>query len=255
MTVKIGVQLYTLRDLTDKDFIGTLREVSKLGYQGVEFAGYGGLEASALKAVLDELGLQAVGSHIGMDRLLKALPEEIAYNKVLGNRNLIIPWYEDNKLKDPEQRAQFVTNLAEIGQRCLEAGMQLLYHNHEFELLIEVDGEPVLDALYSSIDEKILQLELDSCWVHYAGFNAAEYIRKYEGRLPLLHLKDMRRDAEGNVTTVELGQGEVNLRKIADAAVSSNVEWLVVEQDECPNPPLESIATSMEWLRQYGYMK
>lgn len=251
MTVKIGVQLYTLRDLTEKDFEGTLRAVAKLGYQGVEFAGYGGLEAEKLRGILDELGLACAGSHIGIDRLIHHLEEEIAYNRTIGNSSLVIPWYDKNKWNNPQEREAFLEQIAGIGQACSQAGMKLLYHNHEFECEADESGNPLLDTLVERLDKETLQLELDACWAHYAGVEPGGYIRRHAGRIPLIHLKDMKRLADGGAQPVELGRGEVDLAAIVEAAVATDAQWLIVEQDTCEGSPLDSVAASMEWIRNY----
>ncbi|CAM2812898.1 sugar phosphate isomerase/epimerase family protein [Paenibacillus sediminis] len=244
---KVGIQLYTLRDQLENDFLGTLKKVAELGYSGVEFAGYYGHSAEELKSILDELGLIALGSHISYERLLTALDEEIAYNKVLGNYRLIIPW-----LKDPVSMwNDIVPDFTRIGEACHAQGVELLYHNHDFEFTGKIEGRPLFDALFEAVPEAVMKVELDTCWVTFAGYDAVQYIGKYEGRLPLIHLKDMVKRDNGSALTVELGQGIVDLKSIADAAVKAGVEWLVVEQDECTNPPLESIATSMEWIKRY----
>ncbi|WP_336789368.1 sugar phosphate isomerase/epimerase family protein [Paenibacillus sp. MMO-177] len=251
MNIKFGIQLYTLRDLTVHDFKGTLEKVAALGYEGVEFAGYGGMEANGLKELLDRLGMEAAGSHVRYERALTSLDEEIAYNKRIGNRNLIIPYYDGNKFKEDKEREKFYANLKTMGQKCAESDMQLLYHNHEFEFTIQLDDKTMFDHLFENVDNKLLQAELDSCWAYRAGFDPAAVIRQYKDRMPLVHLKDMRRSNDGQVITVELGQGEVKLNPIVDASIESGVQWLIVEQDECQDEPLASIATSMKWIRNH----
>lgn len=247
--VRVGLQLYTVRDAMEHDFEGTLRQVAKLGYQGVEFAGFYDRKPEEVKAILEETGLIALGAHTPYVRLRDALREEIAFNKVIGNRYLICPYLEE---KDRNRWGEIIEDLKVIGERCAEEDMVLFYHNHEFELIQTYDGQPALDAIFTQVPAELLQVELDACWVSYAGMNPLEYISKYSGRLPLLHLKDMVTKEDGSAETVELGRGEIALAPIADAAIDAGAEWLVVEQDYCANEPLESIATSIEWVRMYA---
>ncbi|WP_334071728.1 MULTISPECIES: sugar phosphate isomerase/epimerase [Paenibacillus] len=247
--VKVGLQLYTVREAMERDFEGTLRKIAGLGYQGVEFAGFIGRMSDEVKAILEETGLTALGAHTSYNRLLHALDEEIAFNKAIGNRYLILPYLEE---KDRGRWEEVLEDMKTIGKKCADAGMVLFYHNHEFELTEELDGQPVLDAIFAKIPADLIQMELDSCWVSYAGFDPLEYISKYSGRLPLLHLKDMVIKSDGSAETVELGQGEVAVKEIADAAISAGVEWLVVEQDHCAGDAMESIETSRDWLRDYA---
>jgi sugar phosphate isomerase/epimerase len=250
--MKVGLQLYTLRDDMAKDFLGTLKEVARLGYQGVEFAGYGGLSAEQLKQELQALNLLAAGSHVSYERVLSALDEEIAFNLTIGNRYLIVPYLEDKYRESDAAWKQVFAELSRMGKRCAEKGLVLCYHNHEFELLEHVEGEIALDAMFAQVGQEELQVELDTCWVNHAGFDAVSYIQKYQGRLPLIHFKDMVSKGEGRPDTVELGQGEMDLPAVAKAADAAGVEWLIVEQDHCQNPPLTSVANSMNWIKEYA---
>lgn len=245
---QLGLQLYTVRDHLEKDFEGTLRKVAELGYKGVEFAGYFGRTPGEVLEILKETGLTVIGAHTPYERLRNALEEEIAYNKAIGNRYLIFPYLAED---ERDRWTEVIEDLKVIGKRCADAGLVLLYHNHEFELTETLDGQPVLDAIYERVDKELIQVELDSCWVSYAGFDPLEYISKYSGRIPLLHLKDMVKKEDGAAETVELGRGIVNLKAIADAAVKDQVEWIIVEQDYCAKDSLDSIAESIEWVKAY----
>ncbi|SEL84901.1 hypothetical protein SAMN05518856_12065 [Paenibacillus sp. OK003] len=126
-----------------------------------------------------------------------------------------------------------------------------MYHNHDFEFTEQVEGQQALYAMDDNVNAFHLQMELDSCWAHAAGSPPTEVIAKYAGRLPLVHWKDMCR-SEGQVLTVEFGQGEVDLGAVAKASDQAGAEWLVVEQDVCQNHPLQSIESSMNWIRKYA---
>ncbi|WP_090738822.1 sugar phosphate isomerase/epimerase [Paenibacillus sp. Mc5Re-14] len=245
---KVGLQLYTVREELEQDFEGTLRKVAELGYKGVEFHSFFGRSAKDVRALLDELNLEVVGTHIQYSRLLHHLDEEIAYHKELGNKYLIVPYLTE---EEREWDDLFV-NLNRIGKKVKEHGLILAYHNHDFELTEKINDHPVFDALYDAVPDDLLQVEMDTCWVYYAGYDPVEYIGRYRGRLPIIHLKDMARDEQKKAVTVELGQGEVQLQTITDAAIEAGVDWVVVEQDFSSNPPIESIETSMKWLQQYA---
>ncbi|GGN95633.1 sugar phosphate isomerase/epimerase family protein [Saccharibacillus kuerlensis] len=246
---KVGLQLYTVREEMEQDFRGTLEKVAALGYKGVEFHTFFGHGADEVKSILDELGLEALGTHTAYRQMLEHLDEEIAYNKQIGNKILIVPYLEEaDRVWD-----EVFANLKELGKRTREQGVVLCYHNHEFELTEKVNNQTVFDAMYAAVPAEDLQVEMDTCWVHYGGYDPVEYIARYKGRLPIVHLKDMTRDADGKAITAELGVGEVDLKAIADAAIDAGVEWIVVEQDYCGGgKPLESIAASMEWIKKYA---
>jgi sugar phosphate isomerase/epimerase len=246
----IGLQLYTLRDDLAQDFRGTLRRVAELGYEGVEFAGYGGMEAEELRDLLKELNLKAIGAHVSLINSRNDLNKEIAYLKMIGASYYIIPHIAPDDRKDGEAWKELFRFFEQAGKQVREAGLQFGYHNHAFEFELKIGDEFVFDALYTATTPEAVAVEMDVCWVQYAGQDPLEYIKRYAGRLPLLHLKDFNRGKENAMDTVELGKGEVELRKVIQASSDAGVEWLIVEQDRCANPPLESVETSLKWVKE-----
>ncbi|MGZ7443842.1 sugar phosphate isomerase/epimerase family protein [Paenibacillus sp. TH7-28] len=246
---KVGLQLYTVRDHLERDFEGTLRKVAQLGYKGVEFAGFYGRTVEQVQQILQETGLVAVGAHTAYDRLKAALEEEIAFNKAIGNRYIVVPYLSE---EDRNRWPEVIEDLKKFGERCKQEEMILCYHNHDFELTQSLNGKPVLDAIYEQVPASLLQMELDSCWVAFAGADPLAYIATYRDRLPLVHWKDVAKKPDGSPETVELGRGEVAVAAIGDAAIGAGVEWLIVEQDHCAGDSLESIAVSMDWVRAYA---
>jgi sugar phosphate isomerase/epimerase len=248
--LKIGLQLYTLREELEQDFEGTLRKVAALGYKGVEFFHYFGRTAAEVKQLLNELGLVALGAHRPYDALLNDTEAEISYNLEIGNPNLIVPYLSEEQRNYEEVAA----SLKIIGEKCKAGGAILLYHNHDFELTEKYgdSDRTAFDGLFEEVPADLLQVEMDTCWVHHAGYDPVEYINKYAGRLPIIHLKDLKKNEDGSPETVVLGEGEVNLTAILNAAVQANVEWAVVEQDYCSRSPLESVEDSLKWVKAYA---
>lgn len=247
--MNIGLQLYTVRDATAEDFEGTLRKVAAMGYEGVEFAGYGSIEAERMLDLLEEVGLKPIGSHIGLHLLESNLETELAYLKTIGAQYAICPWLPVDA-RDIEAWRSHLIKFEHFGRRFREEGIDFAYHNHDFEFEVEIDGQIVFDALYERIAPEYLKVEMDIGWVQYSGADPLAYIKKYTGRLPLLHLKDYRSGETGKqIDTVELGRGELPLQAIIDTASAASVEWLIVEQDVCSNPSIEAVATSMEWMK------
>jgi sugar phosphate isomerase/epimerase len=249
---KLGtaVQMYTLRDDCANDFEKTIREVAKIGFEGVEFAGYYGWDAHKLKALLDEVGLQAIGSHVGIDAMKTNLAQEIETILTLGAKYLICPYSMPADRHDAAQWQELFAFFEQVGRETAKRGITFLYHNHDFELTLKINDELVFDALFQSTSKQLVQVEMDICWVQYAGLDPVSYIGKYAGRLPAVHMKDFSKDAEGKIITLELGQGLVALDQVISAAKKASVEWLVVEQDTCQKAPLESVANSLNWLKQ-----
>lgn len=244
MKLPIALQLYTVRDETEKDFIGTLEKVAAMGYKGVEFAGFGSITARQMKETLGRLGLKAVGSHTGMDLLKTKLDDVIEYNLEIGNKYVICPWAA---FKTKEDYVEAVRLFNEIGAKCRAKGIQFAYHNHDFEFS-RFDGEYGLDMLYKGTKPENLVAELDTCWVFYGGEEPAKYIEKYKGRCPLIHLKDLK--SRDDKEFIELGDGVINIAAIVKAAEAAGSEWLIVEMDVCPRPTLESAGICINNLKK-----
>ena len=243
MSIPVAIQLYTLREELEKDFKGVLRKVAEIGYKGVEFAGYGDMTAENLKSYLEKIGLKSVGSHVGLDLLKNNLDEVIAYNKVIGTSYIVCPWANYESKEDFIEMAKLLNG---VGKKIKENGMTLCYHNHahEFETF---DGEYGLDLIYSLTDISNLQVELDTYWVTFAGICPGDYIKKYSGRIPLIHIKDME-DNESK-DTAEIGNGTIDIKAIIDAGKKAGTEWFIVEQDNCKGPAIESVQISFNNLK------
>lgn len=246
--MNVGLQLYTLRNELEQDFEGTLRKVAEIGYKGVEFYHFFGRSAEEISRLLEETGLVALGAHRPYDTLLQNAESEIEFNLAIGNQNIVVPYLSE------EQRnwEQVTENLAKIGAKVKAGGAVLLYHNHEFELTERVGEQTAFDTIFAEVPAGLLQVEMDTCWVYYGGYDPVEYIQRYSGRLPIIHLKDMKKLEDGSAETVVLGEGEVDLEGILKAADAAGAEWAVVEQDYCSRSPLESVADSMKWIQQYA---
>ena len=246
MNLPVGLQLYTLRQETGDDFPGTLEKVAKAGYRGVEFAGYADISAKQMRSYLNTNGLKSISSHVGIELLRDKLDEMIEYNLELGSRYIVCPYNDFASKEDYISTAHF---LEAAGEKCLQNGLRLCYHNHmhEFEM---IDGEYGLDILYSNADPKKLWAEIDTCWAYCSGLDPVEYVRKYTGRCKLVHIKDVKSRESAELT--EAGSGVIDIKAVATAAQEAGAEWMFVEQDTCSIPPLESIQISMQYLRKLG---
>lgn len=246
MNLPIALQLYSIRDEMEKDFTGTLKKVADIGYKGVEFAGFGGLSAAKLREVLDSLGLAVVGSHTGVDQLSEKLDEVIEYNLALGNKYIVCSYC---KLESIEDIIKFSKFFNEVGEKLRARGLEFLYHNHDFEFK-KYDGEYGLDILFKGAKSENLAAEIDSGWVFFAGIDPAAYVKSYKGRCPLVHIKDFL--TAGTRSFTEIGNGIIDVKAIAAAAVEAGTKWLIAEQDESSIPTLESVRISFENLKKLG---
>ena len=274
-TKPIALQLYSVRFDMAEDFYGTLKKVADMGYDGVEFAGFYGEKAEDVKKACDELGLVPISSHVVMTPLLiDELDAQIEYHKILGCKYIVMPYADENYRPGGPKFEEGLKLYVEIGKKLKDNGISFLYHNHDFEFVKYGDTNG-FDYLYSAVPAEYLNPEIDVCWVSVAGRDPAAYIRKYNGRLEVLHLKDyILKDPEhkGNMYALidengqddinidisesenfdfrPLGEGQVGVPAIIDAAEECNMPWDVVEQDRSSDrPALDAVKASIDYLR------
>ena len=245
MSLPIALQLYSIKDETEKNFTEALRKVAKIGYTGVEFAGYGGLSSSELKALLQELGLKACGSHVSLEELTKNIDSVIEYNLEIGNPYIICPWAAYSNREDYENMAKTLNALA---IKCKAKGILFGYHNHGHEFQ-EFQGEHGLDIIYKETDSELVKAEIDTYWVQHAGLNPVEYIKKHAGRCDLIHIKDME-VVDGEKRSTEVGNGIMDIKNIIKEAEGQGAKWLIVEQEFFNKPSLESVEIGYKNLKK-----
>ena len=239
----VGLQLYTVRDETARDFKLTLRRVSEMGYPAVEFAGYGNIDSKDMAALLADFGLRAAGSHVALAALEKDIEQELNYCLDIGCTYVIIPWLAP-ELRQSEQFLGLAACLNRLGKLCKERGLVLAYHNHNFEF-VQQDGKYLLDTLLDATDPELVKLELDTYWAAHAGVDPVAYLRHYSGRVPLIHVKDMTPER----SFTEVGSGMLDIRGYCEAARGSGAHYYIVENDAPTIPSLESARRSLEYLR------
>lgn len=250
MSIPVGLQLYTLREETEKDFVGTLKAVADMGYQAVEFAGYGGIEAKEMKKVLDDLGFITPSSHVPFELLLTQLEEQIEYSLEIGAKYIICPNLDAEKhLRGEQNLKNTLDSFQKIAIKCKENELQFVYHNHDFEFEKQ-DGKTFLDHIFQSLDADLLVAELDLFWVKKAGLDPVQYLSTFKNRCPIIHVKDMTND--DRQTYAEVGYGIIDYPSIFETAEKMGVHYYLVEQDACDRPPLESVKMSIDYLKSIG---
>ncbi|MDF2938465.1 MAG: xylose isomerase [Paenibacillaceae bacterium] len=248
MERKTAVQLYTVREECQTDFPYVLRQLKQMGWGGVQFAGYHGMDPQELAAILKELGLQTAGLHVGYKRFLEEPDKLIQEARILNTRDLVCSSTPAD-LRTPEGYAEVRRALNEAAVRLKREDMRLSYHNHAFELETMVEGRTALDYLLEPTRDNLVLAELDVYWVKKGGYDPLSYIAPYKQRMPIIHLKDMSRD--GEETFAEVGEGSINFKPILEWGEANGVEWYVVEQDSCKRSPMDCVETSRNNLFRY----
>ena len=267
MKNKIALQVYSVRDDMQKDFYGTLKKVKEMGYSGVEFAGLYGNDPVEVKQMCDELGLVALSAHVPFAEFLNDMDATIAAYKTIGCKYVVIPYLTEAYRPGTAGFQTVIEVIRELGAKLKKEGMVLQYHNHDFEFK-KIDGEYGLDMLYREVGPDLLQTQLDTCWVNVGGENPSEYVRKYAGRIPTVHLKDFvgrksenmyaligidednKKEAEGNFEFRPVGKGLQDIPSIVKASLEGGAEWFIVEQDLpcCGWTALECAEISVKYL-------
>lgn len=242
----VALQLYTVRDETEKDFKQTLRCVAEIGYAGVEFAQYGDLTSTELTALLAETGLKAVGSHVALERLNNNFEREIEYLQAIGSPFCFLPWVDVTTINDSDRLQRFAEQLNELGRRTQSYGITLGYHNHDFEFTNVVAGKTIYEQLIAQTDPALVKFELDTYWAAFAGQDVVALIKGLDRRVVTLHLKDMTADR----TFTEVGDGTLNIADYIAAGQAAGVKTFIVENDKPAIPSLDSARRSLENLHR-----
>ena len=237
----IGLQLYSVRADCAKDLPGVLKAVAKMGYTGVEFAGYYGRTAPELRQMLDENGLKCYGTHIALDTLLgDNFDKTVEFNKILGNKLLIVPSLPGARKNSKEALIETAKLFSEIAKKLEPLGMYVGYHNH-WEEFKPMNGELPWDIFFANADKRVI-IQFDIGNALAGGAQAAPFLRKYPGRTLSVHVKD---HSATNPTAL-LGEGDEDWKATLPLLKKkAGVRWYIVEQETYPGTPLEAVETCL----------
>ncbi|MBN1624169.1 MAG: sugar phosphate isomerase/epimerase [Clostridia bacterium] len=237
---KIGLQLYSIKEIASKNFLGAIELAAGSGYKGVEFAGFFDTPAKEVMKCLESNNISPCGSHTSIDLITDEFDKTVEYNLAIGNEYIVIPWIPEEMRNSRDSWLSTAERLNALNEKLKKNNLKLGYHNHAFEFE-EFNGEYGFDILAENTSDDII-LEMDLYWVEYPGLSAVEYVKKYRNRLELLHIKDLAEDR----TSTEIGNGKIDFAKIVEAADAT--EWFIVEQEHFIIPQDKSIKISSEYL-------
>ena len=258
-----GLALYTVRDSMASNPKSTLQAVADAGYAYVEAANYEdgkfyGMTPSEFKSYLESLGLTAKSAHMGMVNMENA-EQLIADVKAAGIEYFVIPvppmgmFTFDQATRSMGMKGtpdELVNIMNSLGEKCNQAGIKLLYHNHDFEFKKMADGTVIEDLLLEKCNPEFVNFQMDLFWVAKAEVDPLTYFEKYPGRFKAWHVKDM--NAEGNFAPV--GTGNIDFKRILAEKDKSGMEFYLVEQDQTFGlDPMEAIKISHGGLEEIGF--
>jgi len=250
--IPIALQLYSVRGDCGKDFDKTVAAVAKMGYQGVEFAGYHkyGGDAAGLKKKLDDLGLKTAGTHIGTSSFADdRIGQTIEFHQTIGCKFLIVPG--DGAFCHPEKSKELAEKFNKAAEALKPHGMYCGYHNHTREFNIAEGTDKTYWDLFAERTSEEVVLQQDCGWTAHAGRDPAVYVRKYPGRTKITHFKpSVHGDTAGKKAF--LGQDSVNWPEVITACREvGGTEWITVEQESYPDgkSPMECSKISLDGLK------
>ena len=243
---QLALQLFTVRDALAADPDGTLRALAAAGYRSVELAGTAGRSPAEFRALLDAHGLEVMGAHVGLDRLVDGTAAALDELETLRCPYVIVPWLAPEQRGDYDVGAALGNVLSPIAEAAEARGMRLGYHNHDFEFAGE-PGDRLWDGLMATLPPSV-RLEVDVCWARVAGVDPVDLVGGLAGRVASLHLKDVA----GDLRTPRIpGAGILPWRDILAAGDAAGVEWFVIEEDD-PADALAAARSGYAFIRGFA---
>jgi sugar phosphate isomerase/epimerase len=244
--IPIGVQVYSVRSVAEKDLAGTLAKIAKMGYEGVEFAGYYGHSAKDIRKILDDNGLVCCGTHTQMEDLSdQKLAATIEFNKTIGNKYVIVPWLKPDDANARETWLGYAKRFNELAEKVKPQGMLVGYHNHahDFAPVGDTTGWDLLASNTSK--DVIMQLDLGNGMS--GGANPIVYLKRYPGRTVTIHLKEY---STTNPKAM-IGEGDVKWPEVFRLChTTGGTKWYIIEEEKDAVPPLEGVDISLKNLRK-----
>jgi len=240
----VGLQLYTVRTLADKDLHGTMAAVAAAGYKLVETHELYGKTATELRAILDMHGLRSPSGHYGLAELQDGPDKVFETAKTLGQEFVVLNWL-DPAHRTPEFYKGFPALLNKFGAQAKAAGLRFAHHNHDFEFDTLGGTTPVIETVMANTDPALVNFEVDLYWVYKAGADPLSFVQRHAGRVAMVHLKDST--AAPAKAMADVGSGVIDFGKILTVAQSTGVRYAYVERDDT-TAPIATIKSSYDHL-------
>ncbi len=236
--MEYGLQLYSVRDITEKNLALALEKVAQIGYKYVEFAGFFGHSAAEINAMLSANGLKISGTHSGLNELVEDFAGTVAYHHAIGNTNFIVPWAP---WETAEELSRTVEQFNSFKPLLDAEGIRLAYHNHDGEFLPNKDGLVTVEELWNRTE---IDFEVDTYWAFAAGKDPVRVLEEMKARVPVIHLKDGDRSKNGH----PLGDGEAPVVEVRKKAMELGM-LMVVESEDLQPDGISEVSRCFEFLK------
>ncbi|HTR30363.1 MAG TPA: sugar phosphate isomerase/epimerase [Puia sp.] len=261
----IGLQLYTVRDAMAADAVGTLAKVAQIGYNSLEGATYTGsekfygMDPVTFRGVLKNNGLVMRSCHYRYGEDQAGAPNGVFNGTILhdwdrtvedahtvGLKYMACAWLSPNERKGLDHYKKLADDFNVAGRKCKDAGIQFVYHNHDFEFIKQDEKYPY-DVILDNTDRDLVKMEVDLYWLTFAGQDPVKLFEAHPGRFPLWHLKDMDSTPERKFTSV--GSGVIDFKTIFAHRKTAGMKYFFVEEDRCPGSPFDAITSSYNYIK------
>jgi sugar phosphate isomerase/epimerase len=246
--IPVGMQLYSVRMECAKDLDGTIAAVAKIGYQAVEFAGYYQRSAKDLRKLLDDNGLKCCGTHLALDALLgDELAKTVEFNKILGNRFLLVPSFPEKYVKTRQGWLEAAEIFNHAADQVKRDGMRVGFHNENIEFT-PVDGELPMDIFFGHTKKEVI-MQIDTGNAMDGGGDPVVYLKKYPGRAASMHIKPYSKSHPKAL----LGDDELPWPEIFNLCETiGGTEWYVMEYESDGYPPLVAMQKTFDVMKRWG---
>jgi sugar phosphate isomerase/epimerase len=252
----LGMQLFTMRNVC-KNVSELDRCLAKL-----KKIGYGSVQVSAIPEIIspkeiakcaENNGMDIASTHMAWPRFLTELDAVIEEHKLYNCKHPAIGGLFDQTYRGMEGIKIFLEELAPVAERLRKEGMDFSYHNHNHEF-VRFQGKTWLEHLYDMASPDDLKAEIDTHWVQAGGASPLKWVKKMAGRMPILHLKEMRVALDRSFYYDWIGNGNIDWPEIMEAATQGGVEYAMYEQDDCYHDnPFELAEKTYKYLSNLGY--
>jgi sugar phosphate isomerase/epimerase len=271
--VRVGVQLYSVRDAMGKDPKGSLKKLADMGYVHVEHANYVnrkfyGFEAKEFKKILADMNLQMPSGHTVMtahdwDTSKNDFTDKWKYTvedaAVVGQRYVISPWLDEELRHDMDGLKRFMDQFNKCGELCKKSGMKFGYHNHNFEFSTKVGDSDLYDYILKNTDPELVAQQMDVGNMLGAGGIALDLLKKYPGRFELMHVKDEIKSSTGQgmdgYDSTILGTGVMPVKDIVkEARKNGGTSQFVIEQESYQGKdPFDCVKIDLQMMKKWGF--
>ena len=270
----LGIQLYSVRDDMKKDPLGTLKQLSAMGYKNVEHANYVdrkfyGYSPTDFKKVLEDTGLKMPSGHTVMSAkdwdakandftdVWKQTVEDAA---TVGEMYVISPWLDESLRKNYDDLLKFLEVFNKSGELCKKSGLKFGYHNHDFEFKYSLNGQKIYDIILEHTDPNLVLQQIDIGNMYGAGGRALEILKKHPGRFQSMHVKDEIKSKNGGEMNDEyestiLGKGILPVKEIVDLfrEKGGTTEFIIEQESYQGRSPLECCKEDLKVMKSCGY--